>query len=165
MRPRSDAPQAPSSARDTPRNMHSPGDLDGEILPQPSLTPEIEMPRNPARSTPAAGRPAASSAPDESDPICLRGDPISIAQSARAVQAGNWGGRRGLVDPTTYDRDFGAAELELMQAMKDYKRRSGRMFPTWSEVLEVLTGLGYEKATAGPGMHGVRPATSRGATP
>ena len=29
--------------------------------------------------------------------------------------------------------------------MQDYKKKSGRMFPTWSEVLEVLRGLGYEK--------------------
>jgi len=39
------------------------------------------------------------------------------------------------------------AELELRQAMEDYKRRSGRMFPTWSEVLEVLRSLGYEKCS------------------
>ncbi len=32
-----------------------------------------------------------------------------------------------------------------MMAMNDYKKRSGRMFPTWSEVLEVLRTLGYEK--------------------
>jgi hypothetical protein len=32
-----------------------------------------------------------------------------------------------------------------MSAMQEYKRRSGRMFPTWSEVLEVLHELGYEK--------------------
>ena len=32
-----------------------------------------------------------------------------------------------------------------MQAMHDYKQQSGRMFPTWSEVLEVLRDLGYEK--------------------
>jgi hypothetical protein len=29
--------------------------------------------------------------------------------------------------------------------MDDYKRRSGRQFPTWSEVLEVLRDLGYRK--------------------
>ena len=29
--------------------------------------------------------------------------------------------------------------------MDDYKRRSGRMFPTWSEVLEVIRDLGYRK--------------------
>jgi hypothetical protein len=33
--------------------------------------------------------------------------------------------------------------------MNEYKQRSGRMFPTWSEVLEVLRGLGYEKMTSG----------------
>ena len=33
-----------------------------------------------------------------------------------------------------------------MRAMQEYKAKSGRMFPTWSEVLEVLRALGYEKA-------------------
>ncbi len=33
-------------------------------------------------------------------------------------------------------------------AMNSYKQSSGRMFPTWSEVLEVLRGLGYEKVSA-----------------
>jgi len=37
-------------------------------------------------------------------------------------------------------------ELEFMEAMQDYKKSSGRMFPTWSEVLEVLQGLGYKKS-------------------
>jgi hypothetical protein len=29
--------------------------------------------------------------------------------------------------------------------MDDYKRRSGRNFPTWSEVLEVVRSLGYHR--------------------
>lgn len=37
------------------------------------------------------------------------------------------------------------AEAEFMNAMMDYRRRSGRLFPTWSEVLEVLKLLGYQK--------------------
>ncbi len=32
-----------------------------------------------------------------------------------------------------------------MSAMDNYKRRSGRMFPTCSEVLEVIRSLGYAK--------------------
>ena len=32
-----------------------------------------------------------------------------------------------------------------MNALDQYKRTSGRMFPTCSEVLEVLRGLGYGK--------------------
>ncbi len=38
-------------------------------------------------------------------------------------------------------------EVEFMNALDDYKRTSGRMFPTCSEVLEVLRGLGYTKRT------------------
>jgi hypothetical protein len=46
--------------------------------------------------------------------------------------------------PRATTRDI--AELEFMTAMQEYKKRSGRMFPTWSEVLEVLQDLGYQKA-------------------
>ena len=53
--------------------------------------------------------------------------------------------RRKLIDPTTCERDYSLDEVEFMKAMDDYKRKSGRMFPTWSEVLEVIRGLGYEK--------------------
>jgi hypothetical protein len=38
--------------------------------------------------------------------------------------------------------------MEFMMAMTAYKQRSGRMFPTWSEVLEVLRNLGYEKQSS-----------------
>ena len=37
------------------------------------------------------------------------------------------------------------AETEFMKAIQFYKMSSGRMFPTWSEVLEVLHDLGYRK--------------------
>lgn len=53
--------------------------------------------------------------------------------------------RRRQIDPTTCERDYGDAEVEFMGAMDTYKRRSGRQFPTWSEVLEVLHSLGYRK--------------------
>ncbi len=69
-----------------------------------------------------------------------------VARSIRATEARNSSGRRRLVDPTTCDRDYSAAEMEFMQAIQTYKQKSGRMFPTWSEILEVLQGLGYQKA-------------------
>lgn len=53
--------------------------------------------------------------------------------------------RRRLIDPTTCERDYSGDEIEFMKAMDDYKRKSGRMFPTWSEVLEVVRSLGYAK--------------------
>jgi hypothetical protein len=67
------------------------------------------------------------------------------AQASRAGAAGKASGRRRFVDPTTCDKDYTEAELEFMRAMQLYKQASGRSFPTWSEVLEVLKGLGYEK--------------------
>ena len=36
-------------------------------------------------------------------------------------------------------------KLSFMRAMDDYKRVSGRMFPTCSEILEVVRDLGYTK--------------------
>jgi hypothetical protein len=53
--------------------------------------------------------------------------------------------RRRQIDPTTCERDYRPDEVEFMKAMDDYKRRSGRQFPTWSEVLEVIRDIGYRK--------------------
>jgi hypothetical protein len=53
--------------------------------------------------------------------------------------------RRRQIDPTTCERDYSDDEVQFMHALDAYKRSSGRMFPTCSEVLEVLTKLGYRK--------------------
>jgi len=53
--------------------------------------------------------------------------------------------RRRQIDPTTCERDYSDEEIEFMQAMDNYKRASGRMFPTCSEILEVIRALGYIK--------------------
>lgn len=53
--------------------------------------------------------------------------------------------RRRQIDPTTCERDYTDQEVEFMNALDDYKRQSGRMFPTCSEVLEVIQSLGYVK--------------------
>ncbi len=56
--------------------------------------------------------------------------------------------RRRQIDPTTCERDYTEEQVEFMKAMDLYKRRSGRQFPTWSEVLEVLQNLGYRKVAS-----------------
>lgn len=53
--------------------------------------------------------------------------------------------RRRQIDPTTCERDYNDPEIEFMQAMDDYKHQSGRMFPTCSEILEVIMKLGYRQ--------------------
>ncbi|GAB6165451.1 hypothetical protein JCM19992_14510 [Thermostilla marina] len=55
--------------------------------------------------------------------------------------------RRRQIDPTTCERDYTPEEIEFMVALDEYKRTSGRMFPTCSEILEVLRNLGYRKVT------------------
>lgn len=56
--------------------------------------------------------------------------------------------RRRQIDPTTCERDYTTDEIEFMHALDDYKRSSGRMFPTCSEVLEVVRNLGYVKVAS-----------------
>jgi hypothetical protein len=97
----------------------------------------------------------AYSSPGRSDGDRLRDDSRAVARGACADQPRHWNGRRRFVDPTACDADYAGAAAEFQQAIEEYKRRSGRMFPTWSEVLEVLQGLGYEKVA--------REAVGRGA--
>lgn len=66
-------------------------------------------------------------------------------QATKAAKARHASGRRRFVDPTTCERDYSPEEIEFMRAIEIYKKSSGRAFPTWSEVLEVVRSLGYEK--------------------
>lgn len=56
--------------------------------------------------------------------------------------------RRRQIDPTTCERDYDSEEVEFMNALDEYKRKNGRMFPTCSEILEVIKSLGYVKQNA-----------------
>ena len=38
--------------------------------------------------------------------------------------------------------------IEFITAIDDYKRKRGRPFPNWSEVLEILKALGYARTGA-----------------
>ena len=71
---------------------------------------------------------------------------VPVAEERRLGQRREKVNRRRQIDPTTCERDYSDQEVEFMHALDKYKRTSGRMFPTCSEVLEVLRSLGYEKA-------------------
>lgn len=75
--------------------------------------------------------------------------PRSVSRAAPADRSAARRARRRMIDPTTCERDYGPEELEFMQALDRYKRTSGRLFPTCSEVLEVLRSLGYRRVDAG----------------
>jgi hypothetical protein len=68
-----------------------------------------------------------------------------VATERRKLERREKVNRRRQIDPTTCERDYSDEEVEFMHALDRYKRASGRMFPTCSEVLEVLRSLGYAK--------------------
>ena len=72
-------------------------------------------------------------------------DAKASARATRAASARKASGRRHHIDPTTCERDYTVKEMEFLNAIQAYKLSSGRMFPTWSEVLEVVHSLGYRK--------------------
>ena len=85
---------------------------------------------------------------DQSDIVTIdrrRGDRRGAGESELQPATSPKKQRRRHIDPTTCERDYSGDEIEFMKAMDDYKRASGRMFPTCSEVLEVIRSLGYLK--------------------
>jgi hypothetical protein len=70
---------------------------------------------------------------------------VSVAEERRTGERRNTQ-RRRQIDPTTCERDYNGDEIEFMRALDSYKRASGRMFPTCSEILEVIRSLGYAKS-------------------
>jgi hypothetical protein len=79
-----------------------------------------------------------------------RKEAIPVAVERRKLERRVKVNRRRQIDPTTCERDYSSEEVEFMAAVDAYKHSSGRMFPTCSEVLEVLRGLGYQKRATEP---------------
>jgi hypothetical protein len=74
-----------------------------------------------------------------------RAKQVPVAVERRKLERRAKVTRRRQIDPTTCERDYSDQEVEFMRALDEYKRTSGRMFPTCSEILEVLRNLGYVK--------------------
>jgi hypothetical protein len=88
--------------------------------------------------------------PDRRKAADRRSTIAPVAVERRRLERREKVNRRRQIDPTTCERNYSAEEIEFMGALDSYKRTSGRMFPTCSEILEVLCGLGYEKRLAAP---------------
>lgn len=89
----------------------------------------------------------ATSLPDE---FLDKADHRAVCRAQRAASARRSSVRRRLIDPTTCERNYSAAEIEFMQAMHAYKKASGHPFPSWREVLAVSLKLGYRKLAPPP---------------
>ena len=74
-----------------------------------------------------------------------RTEQVAVVVERRKLERREKVSRRRQIDPTTCERDYSTDEIEFMHALDRYKRASGRMFPTCSEMLEVIRSLGYAK--------------------
>jgi hypothetical protein len=106
----------------------------------------------------AAGELAVAAAPmndvPEASPVEASPVEASSAEASSAVRRSTERRkvqRRRQIDPTTCERDYSDEEIAFMRAMDEYKRNSGRMFPTCSEILEVVRALGYVQQDAAIG--------------
>ncbi len=119
---------------------------------RPSKGKPAVVEKKPAAKPPVAADPPATITVDRRDGRDRRQGldrrihsvPVSVDRRV-VVQRRVKVNRRRQIDPTTCERDYTPEEIEFMGAMDCYKRSSGRMFPTCSEVLEVVRSLGYEK--------------------
>ena len=71
-----------------------------------------------------------------------RTEEVTVPEERRTGQDRRKGPRR---KRSMNQYDMEADTLEFINAINAFKARVGRPFPTWSEVLEILKELGYEK--------------------
>ncbi len=103
---------------------------------------------SPKKKTPGNRKKEKAATPDESQVTIdrrtkqeRREEQVSVAGSK--LERREKVTRRRQIDPTTCERDYSDQEVAFMSALDEYKRKNGRMFPTCSEVLEVIRDLGY----------------------
>lgn len=134
------------SRTSTPRKTATKKTASAKKTTEPKRSPKTAAPKKRATTKAAAkAEPVKTKSASEQEVTIDRRrkeEPVAVERRAKVA-------RRRQIDPTTCERDYNNEEIEFMQALDAYKRTSGRMFPTCSEVLEVLKGLGYQKNVGG----------------
>ena len=107
--------------------------------------------KKPSLSTVSAPRPGRGRPRKFVDPEALipfekkRGDASAENFEKKAKKSATSKRKEQRMSPVTSDRSYTADEVEFMNALAEFKRISRRTFPTCSEILSILRGLGYEK--------------------
>jgi len=148
-------PAAKKTAGKAVAKKKSPSRSNSPSRPKASSQPKAcSQPKTPARKTSATAQEDQSKDTVTVDRRTSGGrrnvrdrrvEDVPVTVERRKLQRREKVNRRRQIDPTTCERNYTADEIEFMNALDDYKRVSGRMFPTCSEVLEVIRNLGYEK--------------------
>ncbi len=139
----------------TARNCSSSDKKPTALKSTPKSTEKAKASAKPSAKKKAAARPRKPKSPtvtvdrrlaaDRRESLNRREQSKPVAVEHRKLERRAKVNRRRQIDPTTCERNYTADEIEFMNSLDDYKRVSGRMFPTCSEILEVIRKLGYEK--------------------
>ena len=78
----------------------------------------------------------------------------AAAKKKRAAKSAAKGGRKSAQAKSSSSRDARPTNpdsmsqdvIDLITAIDEYKRKHQRPFPSWSEILDIVKGLGYSKA-------------------
>ena len=74
---------------------------------------------------------------------------VAERRSSTGLERRRGPGRRRSDDRKAAEEgEMTAEQFEFVMAIETYKRVNKKMFPTWTEVLEVITQLGYRKVEA-----------------
>ncbi len=138
-------PRARVFQRCDSRSLENPARIAAQILPPNRLVAGENPVAKKAEVT--IDRRAAAVAKSERRGEDRRKQSVPIENDRRVGPRREKVARRRQIDPTTCERDYSADEIEFMHAMDAYKRANGRMFPTCSEILEVIRALGYVRTT------------------
>jgi hypothetical protein len=96
---------------------------------------------DPAPPPPDAAPPAERRAVDDRRRVERRREQQPVPVERRSgVERRQTPDRRGV---NRYE--LSSDEMEFVHAIQRFKERTGKSFPTWSEVLGILRSLGYEK--------------------
>jgi hypothetical protein len=85
-----------------------------------------------------------------------RNDDAPVPETARAIEPVPAAERRAKkerrrrIDPTTFEKQYTADEMEFMNAMQRFKESSGKSFPSHGEVLRIAVALGYRRVIDEP---------------
>ena len=89
-----------------------------------------------AAPRPKPEAPAARATALDDDPVAEGADAPTTGEKKRR--------RRNERNAAAYDDEV----CELLQSIDKWRRKSGRSFPAWSEVLQLLKELGWQKVAA-----------------
>lgn len=108
------------------------------------MSPRPSKPTSSVKSP--AGKPAAAK------PKAVRALPSAAKKKPAAPKPVRAAAKMAVAIPVPEDKsvtngaELSAEVLEFVTAIDEYKRKRNRKFPSWTEILEIVKALGYQRS-------------------